>query len=83
MPLGDLAAGLLGFVGRMLGQFVVELLLEIVVKGPGYLLARSLRRRETDRIDPDGWLAVLLGIVFWGVIGLAVYLVVSGLDQAG
>ncbi len=74
MPLGDIAAGLLGFIGRLLGQLVIELMLEIVIKGPGYLLARSWRR-GTSPVDPDGWLVILLGILFWGLVGLAVYLI--------
>ena len=77
MPLGDLASGLFGFIGRMLGHLVIDLLLEIAIKGPGYLLARSMRRRGSGPVDPDGWLVGLLGIGFWIIVGGAAYLIVS------
>lgn len=69
VPLGDLAAGLLGTVARLLGQVFAELILEILIKGPGYLILRGLRRSSAAPLDPDDWRVAVAGIAFWGVIG--------------
>jgi len=61
MPLGDIAGGLIGGALRLIAQFFLEIILEIVIRGPGYLICRLFRKG----IDPDsGWVAVA-GIVFW------------------
>jgi len=74
MPLGDIAAGLFEIIVRL----IVEVLLEIIVKGPGYVLVRISKGKEAE---PDGALVITLGVTFWLLIGLGaffVYLIMSG-----
>lgn len=73
MPLGDVVAGLFELIGRFFGQVFIEIFLEIIVRGPGYLIARLFSGSKNT--DPDGWLALLLGIAFWAVIAAGAYFV--------
>ncbi len=61
MPVAEIAGELLGFIGRILLQFFVEIVFEILVKGVGYLIVRPFNRN----IDPDGAVVIVVGIVFW------------------
>lgn len=77
MPLGDIAAGLFEIVIRVVG----EILLEIIVKGPGYIIVRLFTTPKNREVEPDGVLVIAVGVAFWVLIGAGVffiYLVVSG-----
>lgn len=45
-----------------------ELVAEIVIKGPGYLIVRIIRPQ--DRTDPDGCLVMISGLAFWCLAGM-------------
>jgi hypothetical protein len=65
---GEVAGGVLRFIGRILLEGVFELL----TKGVGYFICRPFKRN----VDPDGGLVVFVGLSFWvavGGIGYAVY----------
>jgi hypothetical protein len=71
MPLGDLAGGLIGGALRLIVQFFLEIILEIVVRGPGYLICRLF---DKD-IDPEGGWVAITGIVFWiGLVSGGIFL---------
>jgi hypothetical protein len=53
----------------------ISVLLEIAFKVPGYWIVRCFRRPET--FDPDGPLVVSLGALFWFVIAMAVFVVMT------
>ena len=57
MPLGDIAGGAL----RLIAQFFLEIVLEIVIRRPGYLICRLFKKD----IDPEGGWVAATGIVFW------------------
>ena len=61
MALGEIAGELLGGVLRFVGSLLVEVLLEILIRGPGYWLCRLLKKD----VSPDGVAVVLVGILFW------------------
>lgn len=48
---------------------VSELVIEFLIKGPGYVIVKIIR--PGDRTDPDGCLVSVLGLMFWLVIGVA------------
>lgn len=73
MPIGDVAGELLGGMLRAIGSIIVEFVLEIVIRGPGYLICRMAKRD----IDPDGGWVVVVGLAFWGVIGVFGYFAYS------
>ena len=54
MPLGEIA-----------GHLLIEVVLEILIKGPGFLIARMLK----PDIDPESKWSIVLGVLFWGVLG--------------
>ncbi len=63
MPLGDIA-----------GQFLTEVVVELLIKGPGYLIARMFK----PGIDPDSAWSVVFGLVFWAILGGFGYLAYLG-----
>jgi hypothetical protein len=69
MPLGEIAGEVLGGVLRFIGQIVGELVFEILVKVPGYAIARMFN----SKAHPDGGLSVVLGLLFWACLGLLGY----------
>ena len=75
MPVEDLAEGILRFVGRVVAQFFVDVVFELLIKGPGYVLAKLLSRSGAKELDPDGFLVVTTGLLFWVVVGVAAYFV--------
>jgi len=68
MALGDIAGEVLEAAGRVVGRILIEALLEVLVKGPGYFIARLFR----PRVDPDGLLSLAVGVAFWVLVGFAV-----------
>lgn len=65
MPLADLAEPLLRIVG--------EIIFEVLWKGAGYLIVKYgwyFGRRDPD---PDGWVVIVVGGVFWILVGFAGY----------
>jgi hypothetical protein len=65
--IGEVAGGVLRFIGRMLLEGVFEFL----IKGVGYLICRPFKRN----VHPDGVLVVLVGLVFWVAVGAVFYAV--------
>lgn len=63
---GELAGGVVKFIGRIL----LEVVFEFLIKGAGYVLCRPFSRRK---LDPDGGLVVLVGLAFWVAIGVGIY----------
>lgn len=64
MPLGDLAGDALGGVFRFIGRLLAELVLELLVKGAGRAMLRILRPRS----EPGDTAATLAGLLFWAVL---------------
>lgn len=78
MPIGDAAGELLGGMLRTIGSIIVEVILEIAIRGPGYLICRLAKRY----IDPaSGWV-VVMGLAFWVVIGFLGYFAYSYFAEA-
>ena len=61
MPIGDAAGEFLGGVLRVIGNIVLEVVLEILIRGPGYLICRIFR----NDINPDGGWVIVVGVAFW------------------
>jgi hypothetical protein len=63
---GEVAGGALKFIGRIF----LEVVFEFLIKGAGYILCSPLSRR---RVDPDGRLVGVVGLVFWVAVGVGIY----------
>jgi hypothetical protein len=63
---GEVAGGVLKFIGRI----IAEVVLEFLIKGVGYMLCRPFSRKE---LDPDGGLVAFVGLAFWIAVGVGIY----------
>lgn len=70
MPVGEIAGELLGGIFKLIGRIFGEIIFEILLKGVGYLICRIFYKR----VDPDGIVVALVGFIFWGILGLGIYL---------
>lgn len=80
MPVEELASGLFSFLGRIFGYVLIDIVLEILVRGVGYLIIKALPFSKGKEIDPDSSWVLLVGFTFWVLIGVLAYLVVSNMD---
>lgn len=58
-------------LGEVVGHVLVEVVLEFLVKGPGFFICRLFK----PDIDPDSGWSVVAGLLFWAVLGGMGYLV--------
>ena len=74
MPLDEIGGSVIGWLVRAVVQVFAEIVVELLVKGAGYLIVKYgfyLGRRE---VDPDRWPVVVAGLSFWGgIVALTVY----------
>ena len=70
MPLGQITGEIFGHVGRLVSHFIFDLLLEIVVKGVGYVICRLFSKS----VDPDGVMVLVTGILAWILIAVVTFL---------
>ena len=49
-----------------MSDIICEIIVELLIKGPGYLIVRIWHSNK--EADPDGCLVTLIGLAFWGVI---------------
>jgi len=68
MAWGEIAGEVLEAAVRVAGRFLLEFVVELLVKGPGYFLARRFR----PGADPDGLLSLVAGVALWVLLGLGV-----------
>ena len=71
MPLGDIVGEVAVVVVRGIVQIFVEIVVEILVKGPGYLLVKLFKANA----GPDGLIVFLVGILFWMVIAICSFII--------
>lgn len=77
MSIADIAGTLFGWLLRAIGGIVSEGVLDIAVRGPGYVLCRTLKKD----IDPDSLWVILAGFALWAVVGVIGYMAFSYLAQ--
>ena len=75
MPLDDLAAGLFEIIGRILKHIFIEIILEFVVKLPGYLILKLFNYRDIKSNDSDESAYIIVGVVFWVLVGIILFLI--------
>lgn len=71
MPLGEIVGEIVGGLFRFIARLFVEIVLEILIKGPGYIICRQFSKN----VNPDGLAVVFVGFIFWVAIGGCVYAV--------
>jgi len=63
--IGEVAGGALKFIGRLF----LEIVFEFLIKGAGYILCSPFSRKK---LNPDGGLVVIVGMVFWVAVGVGI-----------
>ncbi|MEZ5661140.1 MAG: hypothetical protein R3E83_22305 [Burkholderiaceae bacterium] len=77
MPLEELAKGLVAGIFRIVGEVLVEGVFERLFRGAGYAICRRFK----PKVDPDGWVVLLVGVGFWlglGWLAVSTYLRYAG-----
>ncbi len=72
MPLGDIAGEALGGVFRFIGRLLFEVVVELLIQGAGHVILRTVRPKS----EPSETACTLVGLVFWAtviVLGWLVY----------
>ena len=73
MPIEEIASGLFRLLGKLIGQVFIELILELVIKGPGYIIIKLFSKNKEN--EPSETPEFMVGILFWVVIALIVFVV--------
>ncbi|MBV1871960.1 MAG: hypothetical protein KUG83_05385 [Gammaproteobacteria bacterium] len=76
----DIVGGIFRVLGRFVSQIFIEIIFDILLKGPGYFIGRIFTKGEPD---PDGFIVVTTGIVFWVVLGFGVFSIYSNIGESG
>lgn len=74
----DIAGGFFKVIGRLFAGIFIEVILEILIKGPGYFIKKLFSKKDPD---PDGIDVALLGILFWLAVGGITFICLS--DASG
>ena len=72
MPL-ETAGAILGGALRLVAGIVGNVVLELLIKGPGYLILRLGRQRDRD--DPGDAASAIAGLLFWIAVAAAAALI--------
>ena len=68
---------LIEVVARFIGRLFSEVLIEFLCKGMGYLICRKFN----EDIDPDGFIVLIVGLLFWVIVIVSAVLIYDTLVQ--
>ncbi len=69
----EVVAGIFKFIGRAIVQIFIELILEFLIKGPGYLIIKFFS--NINEKEPTENKIIVVGLLFWCFVGGSTYLV--------
>lgn len=61
----------MGDIVEALLRAVLEVILELAIKGPGFLIVKWIR--PASKASPNGCLVPIVGFTFWLLLGLGVW----------
>jgi len=70
MPLEETGEGLIRGTIRFFTYVIVDIVLDLLVRGPGYLVMKWVFRASPD---PDSFRVLIVGLIFWVLIGIGGY----------
>ena len=76
----DVVGGIFRVLGRFISQIFIDIVFEIFLKGPGYFIGRMFTKGDPD---PDGFIVVTTGILFWAVQGFGIFSIYSSIGGSG
>ena len=75
MPIEEIASGLFRIIGKLIGQVFLELIFEIILKGPGYIIVKLFSKNKEK--EPSETPVFIVGVLFWVVIALIAFVVMK------
>lgn len=73
MPIDDLAGEAIGGTLRFAGRIISEVILEVLIRGPGYRICRACGYQG----DTEGFLPAFAGVMFWAILAAGTCLLLS------
>lgn len=67
MALAELAVELIAPVIKLLANFFIEVVVEVLIRGAGFIIAHPFSKK----LKPDDGVVLFIGIMFWATIILA------------
>jgi hypothetical protein len=64
MPIGDIAGEALGGVFRFVGRLLFEVVVEVLIQGTGHVILRTVRSKS----EPGETACTLVGLLFWATV---------------
>jgi hypothetical protein len=64
MPIGDIAGEALGGVFRFVGRLLFEVVVEVLIQGTGHVILRTVRPKS----EPGETACTLVGLLFWATV---------------
>ncbi len=75
----EVVEGFFKFAARIIGQIFIELIFEILIKGPGYFIVKLF---SVEAPDTDSARVIFTGVLFWLLIGFGSYGVYSAVSSS-
>lgn len=76
MPIDEIGIGFFGAIFRFLGWVFFEVIVEILIKGLGYLICRPFKK-----VDIDSAASAVVGLIAWVAIIILIILVFDWLSK--
>lgn len=70
MPIDEIGVGIFGAIFRFLGWVFFEVIIEVLIKGLGYVICRPFKK-----VDVDSTASAIVGLIACGVIIVSVILI--------
>ncbi len=80
MPLGAIAEGTVRGTIRFFTYILIDIAIDTLIRGPGYLIMKWAFKTSADS---DSFRVLIVGMLFWGLIGIGVYSLNHHLGMVG
>jgi len=80
MPLEAIGEGIIRGTIRFFTYLFIDIVLDILIRGPGYLIMKWVFRTYPD---PDSFRVLIVGMLFWILIGIGGYSLNYHLSMVG
>lgn len=76
----DVISGAVKAIGRAGFHILFDIIIEEMIKAPGYFICKRL---SSSSPNPDGFLVIITGLLFWVVLGFSGYMIYQNISAAG
>lgn len=70
MPIDEIGVGIFGAIFRFLGWILFEVIIEVLIRGLGYLVCRPFKK-----VSVDSTASVVVGLIAWVSIIVSIILI--------